>query len=216
MVVGLLAEVSVLAHEGEDFPYPDPVQYADDSQHVFVRVPDIDPTRTPGFVNNWAELFTTYGLWVLPTASLVILIVAFLHAKNVRSSDGSMGENKIIMTVSTIPMLIWLALGFFGATTSDEFTIDELNAIQTATRADWNKTDVALSQGKVESAQLVNYLHKNGNGPVACNTVKSDFDFSTNTAELSCIYSKLDVTPNIPWITFPNIKESDIIRSDNN
>lgn len=214
MVVVLLAEVSILAHEGPDFPYPDPVQYSDDSQHVFVQIPDINPSRTPGFVNNWVELFTTYGLWILPAVSLVILVVAFLHAKNARSSDGSIGDNKIIMAVSAIPLLIWLALGFFGATTSDEFTIDELNAIQTATRADWNKTDVALSQGKVESAQLVNYLHKNGNGPVACNTVKSDFDFSTNTAELSCIYSKLDVTPNIPWVTFPNINESDIIRSD--
>lgn len=253
-----MVDIWLLAHPEEpDIP---PVIYdRDDTQHVQVHVPDIGDSG-----NSMIELVHTWGLYLLPLLSLIIIGLAvwntretaFVSRKALRKKVGKeftrpakpgrkagpsqmreydrkvrerrthitakvdairaeSSDSKVIMAVGTIPLLIWLFIGASPVLVNEDFSTEETDKIASSLEEKWGVGGITIVQGVVPSSEVTETLTPGyGVHPIVCQVSKSAgrFDYSTATVDASCVYSRNDLTPAVPWVDFPNVDEDSVQR----
>lgn len=197
---------------------PQVIYEYDDSQKVGV-FPGIDPTRMGGFGNNVAEAVQSPWMWVpVGISALLILSAIYLAYKSsTLSGDGllrSLMESRVIAAVGLFPLIIWLIIVGSGALTSDKFSDEEMSRIkESAIETLGPGTEVI--QREIESTEIIQFFEQRadrGEKPVLCHADKRDFRRSDHMMVLRCITDRLDITPGVWWITFPNLDEAKISR----
>lgn len=211
-----------------------PIEYHDDTAHVVVQVPGIGDSGS-GMVEliHTVPLYILPAISILlivatlwqarhavfdNTSSMTWRerwswkrIAHNRQEKSHRSfSENYASDTKVLAVVAIIPMVIWLIVGLSGALTSDSFSQKEMDSIAAALRKKMDNEGVKLFQGTVPSSEVV-AVYDSGTyaeEPFVCQVRKTDparFNYDTGAVDASCLLHRTDITPNAPWITFPNV-----------